>query len=223
MTVKRIPKTRWSVRKNGHFAYLSIKGVEVQIILWLSWVSMFEQSLIMATSVVDAYTGDPKRPELWLYRGHLYKTPYGMAIFQVEQAAGNQQTNYNPRYTTWWYRVSAKARIAMEITHRISIGLAIPANLWQRYISGGNKSIQSTADMAGRIKASRFIPQWVKIEVVLRDQGRCRDCGCTDATLLEFDHLTSYADGGPSDDPKNIGLRCLPCNRRKGRKSEVRA
>jgi len=223
MTVKRIPKTRWSVRKNGHFAYLTIKGVAVQIILWLSWVSMFERSLITANSMPLASSGDHKRPVVWLYRGHLYKTPYGMAIFQVEQAAGNQRTNYDPICTTWWDRVSAKARIAMEITHRISIGLAIPANLWLRYISGGSKSIRSTADKAGCIKASRYIPQWVKIEVVLRDQGRCRDCGCTDATLLEFDHLTSFIEGGPSDDPDNIGLRCLPCNRRKGRKSEVRA
>lgn len=215
--------TRWSIRRYGMMGELIVDGIRGQFILWLSWISAFDASMILPQPIMSIGTGDPKRPVLYLYRGHLYKAPFGQSMFAIENAGAKQRANFNPRYTIWWDSVSAPARIAMEISHRIAIGLDVPAKLWNRFIQGGTKSIQNRTANADQIKSSRYIPQWVKIEVVLRDGGRCRECGCDDVTQLEFDHLTSFADGGVSDDPDNIGLRCLPCNRRKGRRSEVRA
>lgn len=61
--------------------------------------------------------------------------------------------------------------------------------------------------------AGRYIPARVKSAVWERDEGRCawresdgRVCGSKD--WLEYDHLRPFADGGRSDDPRNIRLLC---------------
>jgi len=67
-----------------------------------------------------------------------------------------------------------------------------------------------------RRQQSRTIPQPVKIEVALRDGGRCRQCGTTEN--LHYDHIYPYALGGSSLDPGNIQLLCGKHNQRKGAK-----
>ena len=69
-----------------------------------------------------------------------------------------------------------------------------------------------------KTRDDRYIPQWVKIAVVLRDGGRCVYCFESDPRLLEFDHRKSWVKGGSSKDPDNICLGCRPCNRKKGAK-----
>ena len=60
---------------------------------------------------------------------------------------------------------------------------------------------------------TRAIPQDVKIEVAVRDGGRCRQCGSNKE--LHFDHVIPWSKGGPST-VANIQLLCGTCNRRKG-------
>ena len=60
---------------------------------------------------------------------------------------------------------------------------------------------------------TRAIPQDVKIEVAVRDGGRCRQCGSNKE--LHFDHVIPWSKGGPNT-VGNIQLLCGTCNRRKG-------
>lgn len=53
----------------------------------------------------------------------------------------------------------------------------------------------------------------VRHEVWRRDRGTCVECGSRGR--LEFDHIIPVSRGG-SNTPRNIELRCEPCNRRKG-------
>jgi hypothetical protein len=65
--------------------------------------------------------------------------------------------------------------------------------------------------------AGRYIPAKVKSDVWARDDGRCawRDkngtvCGSKD--WIEYDHVTPFAKGGRSDDPRNLRLVCRQHN-----------
>jgi 5-methylcytosine-specific restriction endonuclease McrA len=65
---------------------------------------------------------------------------------------------------------------------------------------------------------SRVIPQRIKREVWLRDQGRCAYVSpqghrCEETSGLEFDHRHAFAHGGRSDDARNIRLACFGHNR----------
>jgi 5-methylcytosine-specific restriction endonuclease McrA len=57
------------------------------------------------------------------------------------------------------------------------------------------------------------IPERVRHEVWRRDRGACVECGSR--ARLEFDHVIPVSRGG-SNTPRNLELRCEPCNRRKG-------
>lgn len=60
---------------------------------------------------------------------------------------------------------------------------------------------------------SRVIPQNVKIQVSVRDQGECVQCGSSED--LHYDHKIPWSRGG-ANTVNNIQLLCGPCNRRKG-------
>ena len=58
-------------------------------------------------------------------------------------------------------------------------------------------------------RASRSIPQKVKLEVWQRDQGKCVECG--DTNYLEFDHVIPHSLGGATS-VGNLQLLCRRCN-----------
>ena len=67
-------------------------------------------------------------------------------------------------------------------------------------------------------KHSRYIPQDVKIQVVIRDNGMCQSPGCFATSNLHFDHIYPYSKGGRSDDVNNIQLLCSKHNLQKSNK-----
>ncbi|MFC6617956.1 HNH endonuclease [Deinococcus radiophilus] len=62
-------------------------------------------------------------------------------------------------------------------------------------------------------RASRSIPQAVKLEVWHRDHGKCVECG--DTNYLEFDHVIPHSKGGATS-VGNLQLLCRRCNLAKG-------
>ena len=74
--------------------------------------------------------------------------------------------------------------------------------------------VQQSIKPASSVKRNtRAIPQDVKIEVAVRDGGRCRQCSSNKE--LHFDHVIPWSKGGSST-VDNIQLLCGTCNRRKG-------
>lgn len=71
----------------------------------------------------------------------------------------------------------------------------------------------ATAFAAPAAPRREAIPERVRHEVWRRDRAACVDCGSR--ARLEFDHIIPVSRGG-SNTPRNIELRCEPCNRRKG-------
>ena len=102
-------------------------------------------------------------------------------------------------------------RCLMEGMDRMILGLKQEHQAtWARLTSTQRSKTTSTTKGFG-VRDNRYIPQWVKINVVLREKGRCVYCGEDDVKLLEFDHREAWSKGRSSKDPLNICLGCRPC------------
>jgi len=64
-------------------------------------------------------------------------------------------------------------------------------------------------------RASRSIPDSVRVEVFARDMCRCKRCGRTDD--LQLDHIVPHSKGGETT-ADNLQLLCGRCNRSKSNK-----
>jgi HNH endonuclease len=73
----------------------------------------------------------------------------------------------------------------------------------------------------GELRTRAPIPRAIKQQVWIRDGGRCRHCGITDAEAmardgehLQYDHIIPFSRNG-ADTASNIQLLCGRCNRAK--------
>lgn len=73
---------------------------------------------------------------------------------------------------------------------------------------------QKVLSYIGKAKTNGLLKEVIK-EVYERDCFKCVDCGKT--TDLTLDHLISPLDGG-SNDADNLQVRCVTCNKKRGRK-----
>ena len=60
------------------------------------------------------------------------------------------------------------------------------------------------------------IPAKLRLQVIDRDNGRCRACGIGDVDSLECDHIVPESQGG-KDTLGNMQILCHTCNNRKGK------
>lgn len=74
------------------------------------------------------------------------------------------------------------------------------------------ESTISKVNQPQKASPRRRIPDDVKQNVWIRDEGRCQNCGAT--TDLQFDHVIPLAMNG-SNNAANLQLLCGSCNRRK--------
>lgn len=80
------------------------------------------------------------------------------------------------------------------------------------YVEQALNKYHRKIDFSSHSKKSRSIPQTVRQEVWLRDQGQCIECYATD--YLEYDHIIPFSKGG-SNSTNNIQLLCRKCNLKK--------
>ncbi|MFN8673108.1 MAG: TerD family protein [Candidatus Sericytochromatia bacterium] len=80
------------------------------------------------------------------------------------------------------------------------------------YIEQALNKFHRKLDFSNSNKKTRTIPQTVRQEVWLRDQGQCVECLATE--YLEYDHVIPFSKGG-SNSTNNIQLLCRKCNLKK--------
>ncbi|UOQ84645.1 MULTISPECIES: HNH endonuclease [Bacillaceae] len=76
----------------------------------------------------------------------------------------------------------------------------------------------------GVIKRCKYIPQWLKRGVFMRDKGRCQICGADLTKILNLDNTENYdhiipLENRGNNDPINFQLTCEHCNKSKGDRS----
>jgi hypothetical protein len=65
------------------------------------------------------------------------------------------------------------------------------------------------------MRRKAVIPASVRLQVIARDNGRCRACGIGDVDALQCDHIVPESKGGDSS-LENLQALCGVCNNRKG-------
>jgi hypothetical protein len=65
------------------------------------------------------------------------------------------------------------------------------------------------------MRRKAVIPASVRLQVIARDNGRCRACGIGDVDALQCDHIVPESRGGDSS-LENLQALCGVCNNRKG-------
>ena len=65
------------------------------------------------------------------------------------------------------------------------------------------------------MRRKAVIPASIRLQVIARDNGRCRACGIGDVDALQCDHIVPESRGGDSS-LENLQALCGVCNNRKG-------
>ena len=65
------------------------------------------------------------------------------------------------------------------------------------------------------MRRKAVIPASIRLQVIARDNGRCRACGIGDVDALQCDHIVPESKGGDSS-LENLQALCGVCNNRKG-------
>ncbi len=215
--ISRVKVGDWNFNSNSFMSYLMILG---HFILWIPpflWKSYLATSMTSAIFIAQKNTGG-NNLNIWLHKGHIWLAYTDQTKLNIEIKAKKTKPRYNAKEQWWWGFVDPSIAGIMENMDRNILGLKQKHDNWWKSLQSKKKISLKRESSGISVRDNRYIPQWVKIEVVLRDQGRCVYCGETDAKLLEFDHKKAWSKGGSSKDPFNICLGCKPCNRQKSDK-----
>lgn len=89
-----------------------------------------------------------------------------------------------------------------------------PKNKTENTRKNQNKQKSNSSKNSG--KRSRYIPTSVRVDILKRDNFKCKFCGRTPPEVeLEVDHIIPFSKGG-SNSIDNLQTLCRDCNRGKG-------
>ena len=215
--VRRIPLKNWKWTADDFFGILLVYSQYVLTRSTMTWKALLRNSMQIPIMIGTVGMNNGAYP-LWIHKGHLWVSCYSANINDVLKKASNTKPRYNAKDQWWWGFSDPFIAGMMESMDRTILGLKQKHDNWWNTLKPAKKTTLKSQSKSIGVRDNRYIPQWVKIQVVLRDQGRCVYCGESDAMLLEFDHKKAWSKGGSSKDPFNICLGCKTCNRSKSDK-----
>jgi len=215
--VRRLALKDWSLSTNSGIASLTVQGWQVWLGVQFSWQWWLAGSMRLPQKLGMATMSNGLFP-VWLYRGHLWVTCHSANSDDIQAKGAKTKPRYNAKEQWWWEFSDPSIHGTMENIDRAMLGLKQQHEFTWRSLEPIKKRTTKKKATGIGVRDNRYIPQWVKIHVVLRDKGRCVYCDESNIKLLEFDHRKAWSKGGSSKDPVNICLGCRPCNREKSDK-----
>lgn len=215
--VRRIPLKHWSWTTDDMFGVLMVHGWTVFTRPVTTWQFLLRDTMSRPERIASVTMSNGYFP-LWLHKGNLWVSDHSATAEDVAAKGGKTKPRYNVKDQWWWGFTDPMLQGMMENIDRRMLGLKQRhEQVWKALPPRRKARTRSTAGSIS-VRDNRYIPQWVKIHVVLRDKGRCVYCSEDDPKLLEFDHRRAWSRGGSSKDPLNICLGCKSCNRSKSDK-----
>jgi len=215
MATRRLSKAKWSFT-NSEF------GIIFQHNKLIHQLSSFEYDLIVGISTVQpvAIGMINKRRHYWLYRNEVYTTSTEYDGDKIIKHSERLKEESLDDLTKLLLKQMKASQRQYDKIHKQKLQSMKQQN--QQLL----KSLKQTHEQTIKLlmkrtkpsKHSRYIPQDVKIQVVIRDNGMCQSPGCFATSNLHFDHIYPYSKGGRSDDVNNIQLLCSKHNLQKSNK-----
>jgi hypothetical protein len=215
--VRRLPLKFWKVVEQDGLASLVLFGYQVWWGVLFSWQWWLSHSMRVPIRIGMGWVGHAHFP-IWLYKGHLWLTCHEAKATHVRIKGAATKPRYEAKEQWWCAFADPGIHADIEHIERALLGLKKRHDVAWVFLERSTRQATSRKATGIDVRDNRHIPQWVKIHVVLRDEGRCVYCGCADIKQLEFDHRKAWSKGGSSKDPLNICLGCKPCNRKKSDK-----
>ena len=213
MSARRLSKAKWSFN-NSEF------GIIFQHNKLKHQLSSFEYDLIVGISTVQpvAIGLVNKRRHYWLYRNEVYTASSEFDGNKIIKHSERLKEESLDDLTKLLLKQMKASQQQYDEIHKQKLQSMKQQN--QQLLKSLKKTHEQTIKLLMKrtkpSKHSRYIPQDVKIQVVIRDNGMCQSPGCFATSNLHFDHIHPYSKGGCSDNVNNIQLLCSKHNWKKG-------
>ena len=215
MSVRKLSTTTWSFTNSGFGIIFQHNKLKHQL-------SYFEHDLIVGISTVQpvAIGLVNKGRHYWLYRNEVYTTSSESDGDKVIKYSEKLKQESLDDLTKLLLKQMKASQQQHDKIRKQKLQSMKQQN--QQLLKSLKKTHEQTIKLLMKrtkpSKHSRYIPQDVKIQVVIRDNGMCQSPGCFATSNLHFDHIYPYSKGGRSDDVNNIQLLCSKHNLQKSNK-----
>ena len=216
MSVRKLSTTTWSFTNSGFGIIFQHNKLKHQL-------SYFEYDLMVGISTVQpvAIGLVNKHRYYWLYRNEVYTTSSELEGNKIIKLSERLKQESMDDLTKLVLKQMKASQQQYDEIHKQKLQSMKQQN--QQLLKSLKKTHEQTIKLLMKrtkpSKHSRYIPQDVKIQVVIRDNGMCQSPGCFATSNLHFDHIYPYSKGGRSDDVNNIQLLCSKHNWEKGNSS----
>ena len=215
MSVRKLSTTTWSFTNSGFGIIFQHNKLKHQL-------SYFEHDLIVGISTVQpvAIGLVNKGRHYWLYRNEVYTTSSESDGDKVIKYSEKLKQESLDDLTKLLLKQMKASQQQHDKIRKQKLQSMKQQN--QQLLKSLKKTHEQTIKLLMKrtkpSKHSRYIPQDVKIRVVIRDNGMCQSPGCFATSNLHFDHIYPYSKVGLSDDVNNIQLLCSKHNLQKSNK-----